>query len=115
MEVQMNDKTLLKEISNNVIKGNNEFQGVHYNLGDQPGVIELTQTALEQHIEPERIMEESLAQSMEVVDQKYKSNDYLTSIISVGALLMLLIISFKSASIPFFISSHTMPSVSLNN
>ena len=75
----MNEEALLKKISDNVIKGNidTEFQGIHHNLGGQPGVIELTQTALEQDIEPERIMEESLAQSMEVVDQKYKSNEYM--------------------------------------
>ncbi|MGD2012749.1 MAG: cobalamin-dependent protein [Desulfobacterales bacterium] len=75
----MNNETLLKKISENIIKGNRDtdFKGLYLNLGGQPGVIELTQTALEQDIEPERIMEESLCQSMEVVDQKYKSNEYM--------------------------------------
>jgi len=75
----MNNEKLLKKISENVIKGNRDtdFQGIHHNLGGQPGVIELTQTALEQDIEPERIMEDSLGQSMEEVDQKYKSNEYM--------------------------------------
>ncbi len=75
----MSEETLLNEISDNVIQGNRntEFQGVCHNLEGQPGVVELTQAALDQGIDPEKIMLDSLAQPMEVVDQKYKSEEYM--------------------------------------
>jgi methanogenic corrinoid protein MtbC1 len=75
----MIEETLLDKISDNVIQGNRntEFQGGYRNLEGQPGVVELTQTALDQGIDPEKIIVDSLAHPMEVVDQKYKSEEYM--------------------------------------
>jgi len=75
----MSEETLLDKISDNVILGNRntEFQGAYHKLEGQPGVVELTQAALDQGIDPEKIMVDSLAQPMEVVDQKYKSKEYM--------------------------------------
>jgi methanogenic corrinoid protein MtbC1 len=75
----MIEETLLDKISDNVIQGNRntEFQGVCHNLEGQPGVVELTQAALDQGIDPEKIIVDSLAHPMEVVDQKYKSDEYM--------------------------------------
>lgn len=75
----MSEETLLNKIFDNVIQGNRntEFLGAYNNLEGQPGVVELTQVALDQGIDPEKIIVNSLAHSMEVVDQKYKSEEYM--------------------------------------
>jgi len=102
----MSEETLLDKISDTVIQGNRntEFQGVCHNLEGQPGVVELTQAALDQGIDPEKIIMDSLAQSMEVVDQKYKSQeymamDYLASAICVDAAMEILASSLHEAGI----------------
>lgn len=73
----MNEDRLLKEIFDNVIQGNRNVksQGEYHNLKGQPGVVELTQKAINQGIDPEKIVVESLIQPMELVDQKYKTEE----------------------------------------
>ena len=102
----MNEETLLDKIFDNVIQGNRntEFQGAYYNLEGQPGVVELTQAALAQGIDPEKIIVDSLAQPMEVVDQKYKSEecmaiDYLASAICVDDAMEILASPLHEAGI----------------
>ncbi|MBT3178658.1 MAG: cobalamin-binding protein [Desulfobacula sp.] len=102
----MNEETLLDKIFDNVIQGNRntEFQGAYYNLEGQPGVVELTQAALDQGIDPEKIIVDSLAQPMEVVDQKYKSEecmaiDYLASAICVDDAMEILASPLHEAGI----------------
>jgi len=102
----MSDETLLEKISDNVIQGNRntEFMGVCHNLEGQPGVVELTQAALDQGIDPEKIIVDSLAHPMEVVDQKYKSEeymgvDYLASAICVGDAMEILASPLREAGI----------------
>jgi len=102
----MNEETLLDKIFDNVIQGNRntEFLGVNHNLEDQLGVVELTQVALDQGIDPEKIIVDSLAQPMEVVDQKYKSEecmaiDYLASAICVDDAMEILASPLHEAGI----------------
>jgi len=102
----MSEETLLNKISDNVIQGNRntEFQGACHNLEGQPGVVELTQAALDQGIDPEIIIVDSLAQPMEVVDQKYKSEeymgmDYLASAICVDYAMEILASPLREAGI----------------
>ena len=85
---------LLKE---NVIQGRKtqDDEGVDDDLSGTPGVLELTQSALEQNISPGVIIAQSLTAGMQVVGQKFATKEYfipdmLASAEAVGAAMDIL-------------------------
>ncbi len=66
---------LLKE---NVVQGrkNKESEGIDDSLSGTPGVVELTQLALEKNISPGIIITQGLTAGMQVVGDKYASKEY---------------------------------------
>jgi 5-methyltetrahydrofolate--homocysteine methyltransferase len=80
---------LLKE---NVIQGRKtqDDEGVEESLSGTPGVLELTQSALEKNISPEIIITQGLTTGMQVVGEKFETKEYfipdmLASAEAVGA------------------------------
>ena len=80
---------LLKE---NVIQGRKtaDDEGVDEDMTGKPGVLELTQLALEKNISPEVIIAEGLTAGMQVVGEKFSTKEYfipdmLASAEAVGA------------------------------
>ena len=75
----MNPSELLEKIAFNVIQGRVEAEdeGFDPGLEGQPGVIELVNEALNQNIDPKKILIESLTESMEIVGEKFEKNEYL--------------------------------------
>ncbi len=85
---------LLKE---NVIQGRKtqDDEGVDDDLSGTPGVLELTQSALEQNISPGVIIAQSLTAGMQVVGEKFATKEYfipdmLASAEAVGAAMDIL-------------------------
>ncbi len=85
---------LLKE---NVIQGRKtaEDEGIEDDLSGTPGVLELTQQALDQKIPTGRIISEGLTAGMEVVGEKFANKEYfipdmLASAEAVGAAMDIL-------------------------
>ncbi len=85
---------LLKE---NVIQGRKttEDEGVDESLSGTPGVLELTQSALEQKVAPATIITQGLTSGMKVVGQKFSTKEYfipdmLASAEAVGAAMDIL-------------------------
>ena len=66
---------LLKE---NVIQGRKtqDDEGIDEELTGTPGVIELTQLALDKKIDPETIITQGLTAGMQVVGDKYSAKEY---------------------------------------
>ena len=66
---------LLKE---NVIQGRKtkDDEGIDDDMTGTPGVLELTQSALEEKISPEIIITQGLTSGMQVVGEKYNSKEY---------------------------------------
>lgn len=86
--------SLLKE---NVIQGRktSESEGIDESLSGTPGVMELTQAALDNKIPVEQIISQGLTAGMTVVGEKYESKEYfipdmLASAEAVGAAMELL-------------------------
>ncbi len=86
--------TLLKE---NVIQGRKtqDDEGIDDSLTGQPGVVELTQTALDQKIPADKIITEGLTAGMEIVGEKFSTKEYfipdmLASAEAVGAAMDIL-------------------------
>ena len=75
----MNPSELLEKIAFNVIQGRVEAEdeGFDPGLEGQPGVTELVNEALNQNIDPKKILMESLTESMEIVGEKFEQNEYL--------------------------------------
>lgn len=75
----MSKLPILEEIAFNVIQGRVEAEdeGIEQGLQGKPGVLELVQTALDQGVEPKKIVLEALSNPMEIVGQKYESGEYL--------------------------------------
>jgi 5-methyltetrahydrofolate--homocysteine methyltransferase len=75
----MNPSELLEEIAYNVIQGRVEAEdeGFDPGLEGRPGVTELVNKALDQNLDPKKILIESLTQSMAVVGEKFEQNEYL--------------------------------------
>jgi len=85
---------LLKE---NVIQGRKtkDDEGIEEDMVGMPGVVELTQLALDEKIFPEVIITEGLTAGMQVVGEKYNSKEYfipdmLASAEAVGAAMDIL-------------------------
>ena len=85
---------LLKE---NVIQGRKtaDDEGVDEDMTGKPGVLELTQLALEKNISPEVIITEGLTAGMQVVGEKFSTKEYfipdmLASAEAVGAAMDIL-------------------------
>ncbi|MFC2059925.1 corrinoid protein [Chloroflexota bacterium] len=85
---------LLKE---NVIQGrvNQDDEGMEEGMVGQPGAIELTEKALEQGIGPRDIIKKGLTEGMDVVGQKFETQEYyipdmLASAEAVGAAMEIL-------------------------
>jgi len=92
----MNEDTiaLLKE---NVIQGRKtaDDEGVDEEMTGKPGVLELTQLALEKDISPEAIITQGLTAGMQVVGEKFSTKEYfipdmLASAEAVGAAMDIL-------------------------
>jgi len=75
----MNTSELIAEIAFNVIQGRVEAEdeGFDPGLEGRPGVTELVTEALDQNIDPKKILVESLTQSMETVGDKFEKKEYL--------------------------------------
>jgi 5-methyltetrahydrofolate--homocysteine methyltransferase len=65
-------------IKENVIQGRKteEDEGIEEDMTGTPGVLELTQSALEQNIAPQTIVMEGLTAGMEVVGDKFAKKEY---------------------------------------
>ncbi len=75
----MNENEFLEKIAFNVIQGRVEAEdeGIEESLEGQPGVTELVEQAIEQGVDPKRIVLEALSGPMEIVGKKYESGEYL--------------------------------------
>ena len=75
----MSELPILDKIAFNVIQGRVEAEdeGIQQGLVGEPGVLELVQMALDQGIEPKKIVLDGLSKPMELVGQKYESGEYL--------------------------------------
>jgi methylmalonyl-CoA mutase cobalamin-binding domain/chain len=75
----MNEQELIQSIAFNVIQGRvtTEDEGFDEGLEDQPAVSELVETAIEQGINPKKIIIEALTGSMETVGEKFDKGEYL--------------------------------------
>lgn len=75
----MDTSELLEKIAFNVVQGRVEAEDEGFDLGleGQPGVTELVNEALNQNIDPKKILIESLTESMEIVGEKFEKNEYL--------------------------------------
>ncbi len=88
---------ILAALKENVIQGRKtqDDEGIDEDLSGTPGVLELTQTALEQNIAPEAIITQGLTAGMQVVGEKFSSKEYfipdmLASAEAVGAAMDIL-------------------------
>jgi 5-methyltetrahydrofolate--homocysteine methyltransferase len=75
----MNEQELIKSIAFNVIQGRvtAEDEGFDEGLEGQPAVSELVETAIEQGLDPKKVIIESLTGSMETVGEKFDKGEYL--------------------------------------
>jgi 5-methyltetrahydrofolate--homocysteine methyltransferase len=69
---------IIARIKENVIQGrkNQNEEGIDEKLSGTPGVVELTQQALDKNISPETIITEALTAGMKVVGEKYSTKEY---------------------------------------
>ena len=88
---------LLGMIKENVIQGRKtrDNEGIDESLSGTPGVVELTESALENSIAPELIISEALTAGMQVVGEKFSTKEYfipdmLASADAVGAAMDIL-------------------------
>jgi len=88
---------LIKQIQKNVIQGRitKDDEGFDEGMSGQPGVTELTETALAQKMNPQDIINQGLTKAMEVVGQKFEAKEYfipdmLASAQAVGAAMDIL-------------------------
>jgi 5-methyltetrahydrofolate--homocysteine methyltransferase len=75
----MNEQELIASIAFNVIQGRvtAEDEGFDEGLEGRPAVTELVETAIEQGIDPRKLILEALTGSMETVGQKFDKGEYL--------------------------------------
>ncbi len=88
---------IIAQLKENVIQGRKslEDEGIDEDLTGTPGVVELTQSALDNNIPPDVIITQGLTGGMEVVGEKYASKEYfipdmLASAEAVGAAMDIL-------------------------
>jgi len=99
-------KDIIATIKENVIQGRKtqEDVGIDDSLEGTPGVVELTQQALERNISPQVIITEGLTAGMQVVGEKYATKEYfipdmLASAEAVGAAMDILKPVLESANV----------------
>jgi 5-methyltetrahydrofolate--homocysteine methyltransferase len=75
----MNHSELIEQIAFNVIQGRVEAEdeGIEEGMEGEPGVTELVEQALQENVDPRRIVLEALSGPMETVGKKYEAGDYL--------------------------------------
>ena len=88
---------ILSMIKENVIQGRKtrDNEGIDESLSGTPGVLELTESALENNIPPELIITQALTAGMQVVGEKFSTKEYfipdmLASADAVGAAMDIL-------------------------
>jgi 5-methyltetrahydrofolate--homocysteine methyltransferase len=88
---------IIAVLKENVIQGRRtaDDEGVDEGMSGKPGVLELTQSALEKNIPPEAIITEGLTAGMQVVGEKFATKEYfipdmLASAEAVGAAMDIL-------------------------
>jgi 5-methyltetrahydrofolate--homocysteine methyltransferase len=88
---------IIAALKENVIQGRKtqDDEGIDEDITGQPGVLELTQSALEQKIPPDTIITQGLTAGMQVVGEKFSSKEYfipdmLASAEAVGAAMDIL-------------------------
>jgi 5-methyltetrahydrofolate--homocysteine methyltransferase len=88
---------IIARLKENVIQGRKteEDEGIDEELSGTPGVVELTQTALDNGISPAEIINNGLTAGMQVVGEKYSTKEYfipdmLASADAVGAAMDIL-------------------------
>jgi len=88
---------IIAALRENVIQGRKslEDEGIDEDLTGTPGVVELTQSALDSNIPPTDIISEGLTAGMKIVGEKYASKEYfipdmLASAEAVGAAMDIL-------------------------
>ena len=91
------DEDVIAVLKENVIQGRKtkDDEGIDESLSGTPGVVELTQSALESNISPEVIITQGLTAGMQVVGEKFNSKEYfipdmLASADAVGAAMDIL-------------------------
>jgi 5-methyltetrahydrofolate--homocysteine methyltransferase len=99
-------KDIIATIKENVIQGRKtqEDVGIDDSLEGTPGVVELTQQALERNISPQVIITEGLTAGMQVVGEKFSTKEYfipdmLASAEAVGAAMDILKPVLESANV----------------
>jgi len=99
-------KDIIATIKENVIQGRKtqEDVGIDDSLEGTPGVVELTQQALERNISPQVIITEGLTAGMQVVGEKYATKEYfipdmLASAEAVGAAMDIMKPVLESANV----------------
>ena len=70
---------IIAVLKENVIQGRktSDSEGIDEALSGTPGVLELTQLALEQNISPDVIITQALTAGMQVVGEKFSTKEYL--------------------------------------
>ncbi len=88
---------IIARLKENVIQGRKteEDEGIDEELSGTPGVVELTQVALDNNISPAEIINNGLTAGMQVVGEKYSTKEYfipdmLASADAVGAAMDIL-------------------------
>jgi 5-methyltetrahydrofolate--homocysteine methyltransferase len=99
-------KDIIATIKENVIQGRKtqEDVGIDDSLAGTPGVVELTQQALEKNISPKAIITEGLTAGMQVVGEKFSTKEYfipdmLASAEAVGAAMDIMKPVLESANV----------------
>jgi len=98
---------VIAQLKENVIQGRKtkDDEGIDEDMAGQPGVLELTQTALEQQIPVKDIIGDGLTAGMQVVGDKFSSKEYfipdmLASAEAVGAAMDVLQPYLEAADVP---------------
>ncbi len=88
---------IIARLKENVIQGRKteEDEGIDEELSGTPGVVELTQAALDNNVSPAEIINDGLTAGMQVVGEKYSTKEYfipdmLASADAVGAAMDIL-------------------------
>jgi 5-methyltetrahydrofolate--homocysteine methyltransferase len=99
-------KDIITKIKGNVIEGRKtqDDVGIDESLTGTPGVVELTQQALDSNVSPQDIITEGLTAGMQVVGEKFSTKEYfipdmLASAEAVGAAMDILKPILESANV----------------
>ena len=97
---------IIAAIKENVIQGRKtrDDVGIDDSLADTPGVVELTQKAIDDQVSPQKLIAEGLTAGMEVVGEKFSAKEYfipdmLASAEAVGAAMDILKPALESAKV----------------